>query len=171
MKKTHIVKLSGAPELAERAARWFARKWGIPEEAYRRSMAQALRAEAGVPQWYAVLAEDGSIIAGAGVIENDFHDRPDLSPNLCALYVEEPFRGRGIARALLDFARTEMARAGISRLYLVTDHTRFYERCGWEFLAMVHDTEGIPERMYTIACAPPQGTCAYAKAPHGDCKR
>ena len=38
---------------------------------------------------------------------------------------------------------------GIDTLYLVTDHTSFYERYGWEFLCMVQDSaEGTPIRMY-----------------------
>ena len=49
-----------------------------------------------VPQWYVVVQGD-KIIAGLGVIENDFHDRKDLSPNVCAVYVEEAYRCRGIA--------------------------------------------------------------------------
>lgn len=32
-----------------------------------------------------------------GSIENDFHDRKDLTPNICAVYTEEAYRGRGIA--------------------------------------------------------------------------
>ena len=91
---------------------------------------------------------DGSIVAGCGIIENDFHDRPDLAPNLCALYVEEPFRGRGIARRLLAHARAEAARMGYERLYLVTDHRRFYERCGWEYLGEAHEDDGAPIRLY-----------------------
>ena len=86
-----------------------------------------------VPQWYLLL--DGETIAGgAGVIENDFHDRPDLAPNLCALFVEPEFRGRGLARALLDAVRADLAGMGVETLYLVTDHTEFYERCGWQFV-------------------------------------
>lgn len=49
-----------------------------------------------VPQWYVVVQGD-KIIAGLGVIENDFHDRKDLSPNVCAVHVEEAYRCRGIA--------------------------------------------------------------------------
>ena len=75
---------------------------------------------------------DVDIVAGCGIIENDFHDRPDLAPNLCALYVEPARRGEGIARRLLDFARRDMGARGCDRLYLVTDHERLYERCGWE---------------------------------------
>ena len=37
----------------------------------------------------------------------------------------------------------------ISPVYLITDHTGFYERYGWEFLCMVWgDGEPQPSRMY-----------------------
>ena len=68
------------------------------------------------------------------MIENDFHDRRDLTPNLCALYVEAPFRGRGLAGELLAFARREMSAGGVKRLYLATDLVSFYERYGWSYL-------------------------------------
>ena len=101
-----------------------------------------------VPQWYTVM--DGErIIAGCGVIENDFHDRRDLAPNVCAVYVEEDFRNRGIAGELLRFVCQDMNLQGINTLYLLTDHTGFYERYGWEFLCMVRgDGEERMSRMY-----------------------
>ena len=37
---------------------------------------------------------------------------------------------------------------GIDKLYLVTDHTAFYERCGWSFLTMVQGDDGCQQRMY-----------------------
>ena len=40
--------------------------------------------------------ERSDFIGGMGVIENDFHDRKDLMPNVCAVYTEEAYRGRGI---------------------------------------------------------------------------
>ena len=98
--------------------------------------------------WYLCL--DGHrIIGGMGVIENDFHDRKDLTPNVCAVYTEEAYRGQGIAGRLLNMVVEDMCSKGISPLYLVTDHTGFYERYGWEFLCMVQG-DGEPEmtRMY-----------------------
>ena len=89
------------------------------------------------------------------MIENDFHERRDLAPNLCALYVEPDRRGRGIAGALLDFACRDMRAAGVERLYLVTDHTAFYERYGWTFLTMVTGDDRTQERMYTAPTLPP----------------
>ena len=83
------------------------------------------------------------------MIENDFHDRKDLSPNVCALYVEESFRSRGIAGRLLGMAVEDLRSKGISPVYLVTDHTGFYERYGWEFLCPVRcEEEQATSRMY-----------------------
>ena len=45
--------------------------------------------------------------------------------------------------------REDMRNKGISPVYLVTDHTGFYERYGWEFLCMVQgDGEEDMTRMY-----------------------
>ena len=95
-----IVKLREHPERKEEAAGWFHEKWGIPLEAYWESMEECLAGGGPVPQWYMAVADE-RIIGGLGVIENDFHDRKDLTPNVCAVYVEEDCRCRGIAGALL----------------------------------------------------------------------
>lgn len=110
-----ILPLRDAPVLADAAAVWFSRRWGIPAESYRESMEQCLRRKAPVPQWYVV--RDG---------------------------------GR-----LLDFIRRDLGAIGIPRLYLVTDHTAFYERYGWTFLTMVTGDDHLPERMYTAPTLPP----------------
>ena len=110
-----ILPLRDAPVLADAAAVWFSRRWGIPAESYRASMEQCLRRKAPVPQWYVV--RDG---------------------------------GR-----LLDFIRRDLGAMGIPRLYLVTDHTAFYERYGWTFLTMVTGDDHLPERMYTAPTLPP----------------
>ncbi len=143
-----IIRLTDRPELKVQAAAWFHAKWGVPEQAYLDSMADALRETAPVPQWY--LAREGPrIIGGMGVIENDFHDRKDLTPNVCAVYTEPDCRCRGIAGALLQFVCRDMHEKGIGTLYLLTDHTGFYERYGWDFFCMAQgDGEDAPSRMY-----------------------
>ena len=92
--------------------------------------------------------EGERIIGGCGIIANDFHKRPDLTPNLCALYVEEDCRGLGIAGRLLNNACADMAARGVDTLYLCTDHESFYERYGWEFYCMVEEDGGGECRMY-----------------------
>ena len=136
------------PELQEEASRWFSARWDIPVEAYRESIRECIARNTGIPQWYAMLNERQEIVAGAGVIENDFHDRKDLKPNLCALFVEEAYRGRGVARELLDSIQNEMRELGFPTLYLVTDLTGFYEKCGWQFLTTATGDDGNPIRVY-----------------------
>lgn len=133
-----ILMIREHPELAERAAQWYHSKWGIPLEAYVESINDCLKREKSVPQWYLAM-ENGEIVGGLGVIENDFHERKDLAPNVCAVYVEKEFRCRGIAGKLLNFVCEDMSKFGIDALYLLTDHTSFYERYGWEFLCMVRE--------------------------------
>lgn len=143
-----ILNLRDQPQWPDRAAEWFHAKWGVPLDAYRESMARCLRREGPVPQWY-LAVEGGTILGGLGVIENDFHDRKDLAPNVCAVYVEEAYRRQGIAGALLTHVCADLADMGVDTLYLLTDHTSFYERYGWRFLCMARgDGEDQPSRIY-----------------------
>lgn len=62
---------------------------------------------------------------------------------------EKNRRHRGVAGFLLYCVCGDMKNKGIDILYLVTDHTSFYERYGWEFLCMVQgDGESDLTRMY-----------------------
>lgn len=140
-----IIRLIDKPEIKEQAAQWFHEKWGIPLEAYIESMEDCLTGREAVPQWYVVM-ENNRIIGGAGVIENDFHNRKDLTPNVCAVYTEKDRRCNGVAGALLNYICADMKEKEIAALYLITDHTAFYERYGWEFLCMVQG-DGEPDMM------------------------
>lgn len=142
-----IICLQDRPALIPAAARWFHEKWEIPEEAYAQSMGQSIAQAGPVPRWY--LALDGeTIAAGMGVIENDFHDRPDLAPNVCAVYTEPEYRCQGLAGQLLRRVCGDMLALGIPRLYLVTDLVGFYERYDWEYLCQAQ-CDGEPIRVYT----------------------
>lgn len=135
MSRYKYTNLAEVPAMKEEAAEWFHSKWGVPKEAYLECMEAYLQGETEYG-WYLCL--DGEkIIAGMGVIENDFHDRKDLTPNVCAVYTEEAYRGQGIAGKLLTMVVEDCRKKGISPIYLITDHTNFYERYGWEFLCMV----------------------------------
>ena len=90
-----IIRITERPELKTAAAEWFHEKWGIPYEAYLESMEEAMSGKGAVPQWYLALYGD-RIAAGMGVIANDFHDRTDLTPNVCAVFTEPDFRCQGL---------------------------------------------------------------------------
>lgn len=83
--------------------------------------------------WYLCINRD-RIIGGMGVIENDFHNRKELSPNVCAVYTEEEYRCREIAGRLLNTVVNDLKAKKIMPIDLVTDHIGFYERYGREFM-------------------------------------
>ena len=151
IKNFKFIPLAEHPEYSAAAAEWFSEKWNIPKEAYIESINDCINRKHEVPTWYIILYNE-KIIAGAGIIENDFHERKDLYPNLCALYVEKEFRYLGIARYILDYARKDLKSVGYKKLYLITDHTDFYEKCGWHFLTYVKETDGNDIRMYEADC-------------------
>lgn len=135
------------PEIMEEASTWFHSKWHVPREAYLECMMAYLNNETEYG-WYLCLDEN-RIVGGLGVIENDFHDKKDLTPNVCAVYTDEDYRCQGIAGRLLNMAVEDLRSKGISPVYLLTNHTGFYERYGWEFLCMAQgDGEPYLSRMY-----------------------
>ena len=129
------ITLRDREDLKNKAAEWFHFKWGIPPEAYLKCMDAYLNKETEYG-WYLCL--DGEkIIGGMGVIDNDFHNRKDLTPNICAVYKEKEYRNKGIAGHLLDIVVDDLKAKDITPIYLVTDYTGFYEKYGWKFLCMV----------------------------------
>lgn len=128
-----IISIARRPDLIPAAAKWFNEKWQIPVEAYVESMNAALTDANGVPAWYVILDGD-RIIAGLGVIDNDFHKRPDLTPNLCALYVEREYRMRGLARRLLDHACRELGAHGCPTRILLPIIPAFMKGAAGTFL-------------------------------------
>ena len=147
MTKYEYISLREKSEIKGLAAEWFHSKWGVPTEAYLECMDAYLCNETEYG-WYLCLSGN-QIIGGMGVIENDFHDRKDLTPNVCAVFTEEGYRGQGIAGNLLNMVVNDMKSKGISPIYLITDHIGFYEKYGWEFLCMVQgDGEPNMTRMY-----------------------
>ena len=146
MTQLDYIDLRERPEIKDSAAEWFHSKWGVPKEAYLECMEDYLSGNTELG-WFLCL-DGGKIVGGMGVIENDFHERKDLSPNVCAVYTEEEYRGQGIAGKLLNIVVDDMKSKGISPIYLITDHTGFYERYGWECLCMVQGSDPEPSRMY-----------------------
>ena len=146
MAEYQYITLREKPELMNPAAEWFHSKWGVPTEAYLECMEAYLKKETELG-WF--LCMDGDrFVGGLGVIENDFHKSKELRPNVCALFVEPVYRKQGLARLLLDHACEKLAEHGITTAYLCTNHTDFYERCGWSFYGMVEEDGGDFCRMY-----------------------
>lgn len=136
-KKLKFLSLKDCPNLKYDAAKWFSDKWGVNQEAYLKCIDDFI-SDKSKYCWYICL-DNKNIVGGIGVIDNDFHNRKDLKPNLCALYVKEEYRNNKIAKKLLQLTIDNLKNQGISPLYLVTDHIGFYEKYGWKFFCFAKD--------------------------------
>lgn len=136
-----IVPLGRVPHLAPILAEWHFRQWGWmnPKKDVRRRIALFRRhTHTGqVPTTFVALVEDRPV-GSASLVGSDMETRPELGPWLASVYVDPPFRRRGIAGRLVDRVVREASLIGVERLYLFTpDQMRLYASLGWTELERV----------------------------------
>ncbi len=102
-----------------------------------------------LPEWW-VAYEGGTPVGCVGLITNDFISRMDLMPWLCALYVNEDKRGRGIAGKLIACVKEYAGKNGFSHIYLATDHVSFYEKYGGTCIGEGVHPWGETSRIYQM---------------------
>lgn len=144
-----LLNIRDNPDYLEIATDYFSCKWGIDRQIYYDSISDSISTQNALPRWY-LLKDNVDIIGCFGLIENDFMVRKDLLPWLCALYVEENMRGKGLGASLLEYGRKEAKKLGFSKLYLCTDHIGYYERYGWQYFGDEESEFGGKTRVYVI---------------------
>lgn len=149
MEDIKIISVREYPDYYNKAVDYFSSKWGINRKIYEDSISDSLTTENPTPRWY-LLLKDGEIIGSFGLIKNDFIVRKDLTPWLCALYIEEFERGKAAGSKLLARGRQEAEKLGFSKIYLCTDHVGYYEKCGWSFFGLEESEWGGKTRVYEI---------------------
>ena len=147
--KIEIISLRKTPERLERFIRYFSSHWNN-EAVYRDCMMACLKTASVLPQWYLLMAGE-AVVGGCGLIVNDFNARQDLWPWLCALYIEEAYRGHAYGKILLEHVKREASTLGFRTLYLLTDHVGYYEKYDFEFMGMTSDPFGSMSRIYHSA--------------------
>lgn len=75
---------------------------------------------------------DGKIVGFAGLVKESCINNSEFTPWLDFLFVDEKYRNRGIAKALIDFILGIARRDKIDNVYLCTvSHEEMYERFGF----------------------------------------
>lgn len=151
MDKFELISVREKPEALEENIAYFQRVWASEASmmVYDDAIRSTLMSDSTLPQWI-VLKHQDQIIGCAGLIPNDFISRMDLWPWLCALHIDEAYRGRGLSRLLIEAMKQKATDLGFEHLYLCTDHVGYYERFGFEYLAMGYHPWGESSRIYAI---------------------
>ena len=95
--------------------------------------AQLLR-ENRFTDWEAAFAavEDGEVIGYCTFLKEDYYPENRYSPWISSLFVDEVFRGRGIAGKLIKAAEEYAKANGFIIVYIPSDMSGFYEKYGYE---------------------------------------
>lgn len=146
-----ILSVREHPGLVDTFISYFQSKWASEESllVYEDCIRSCLEAKSPLPQWY-LLCDGKRTIGCAGLITNDFISRMDLYPWLCALYIEEAYRGHGYGARLIHKGREDAASAGFPKLYLCTDHIGYYERYGFGHVGTGYHPWGGSSRIYAV---------------------
>ena len=97
---------------------------------------------------FALVAHDGAKFLGSvSVIALDVAERPQYSPWVAALWVDDTYRRQGIGAALVERAVGALFSLGIQRAYLAASGGRrsFYVKRGWTQIE-----EDVGGRLLTI---------------------
>jgi len=146
-----VVSVRKHPEYKNTAIKYFQSKWASPNSmmVYEDCISNCINSSNRLPQWY-LLMDNEVIIGCAGLITNDFISRMDLYPWVCAVYIEEEYRGNAYSSLLLEQAKKDAKEGEFSHLYLCTDHIGYYEKYGFEYIGDGYHPWGEKSRIYSI---------------------
>lgn len=123
---THI------PQLAQ----WHHDQWGHlnpASSAERRIQSLQKQNQKGVIPVTFVAVEQDAPLGSASLVVNDLTTHPHLTPWLASVYVDTPYRRRGVGGALVRRVMQEAGALGVETIYLITpDQQRFYAALGWQ---------------------------------------
>lgn len=144
-----IISVKENPEFKDRAIKFIQSKWASEQSmmVYEDCITHCITPSNPLPQWY-LLMDGDKVIGCAGIVTNDFISRMDLYPWLCAVYIEEEYRGNAYSSILLENAKIDAKEGGFNHLYLSTDHIGLYEKFGFEFIGTGYHPWGDNSRIY-----------------------
>ncbi|MBO1306316.1 GNAT family N-acetyltransferase [Enterococcus sp. 669A] len=144
-----LLNLRESPELKNELTEYLQLQWANDEtnELYRDCLDHATTEKLALPMWYA-LKDEGTIIGCAGLIPNDFISRMDLMPWLCALFIDEAYRGKNLSRLIIDQIKKDSQKLGYQKLYLCTDHVGLYEKMNFTYIGDGFHPWGEKSRIY-----------------------
>jgi len=146
-----IISVREQPEYKDMILKYIQSKWASENtmKIYENCIEHCLKTQQPLPQWY-VLMDDDKPIGCAGLITNDFISRMDLYPWVCAVFVDEAYRGHRYGELLLNKAKEDALGGGFTTLNLCTEHIGYYEKFGFEYIGDGYHPWGASTRIYQV---------------------
>lgn len=145
-----IISVRDNPEYKEVAIKYIQDSWPeISPVIYENCISNCTESVQALPQWY-LLELNEQIIGCAGLITNDFISRMDLYPWICAIYIDDEYRGNAYSSLLIEKAKEDTKAAGFKHLNLCTDHIGFYEKFGFTYIGQGYHPWEEESRIYQI---------------------
>ena len=90
-----------------------------------------------------LLLNDDTLIGFISIFPNDCNEKNDLSPWYSTMYVKEEFRGNGYSKILNNAIISEARKRNISKLYLKTTLSNYYEKFGAVYIEKLNNGEKL----------------------------
>ncbi|MCH5279048.1 MAG: GNAT family N-acetyltransferase [Christensenellaceae bacterium] len=133
---------------------WMYHWWGADEgyslDEVKCYMAHSLN-DVRFPQTYGLFL-DNEIIGMYQFTYSDLDIRPDIYPWLANVFIREDYRGNGYMKLLIDSAKENAVKSGLTELYLFTEHIGLYEKYGFVFAEEIDTFKKTPriQRLYRL---------------------
>jgi len=148
--KITIENLADNIEYLEEVAMWCWEEWDRAKGASLEDVIYRTRhsiCKDKIPMTY-IAKHDEKLVGTVSIWQNDLISRQDLTPWIAALYIKKEYRGKGIGTLLQEKCIQVVSELGFEKLYLITDHENYYEKCGWKFLELAPLGNGKETRIY-----------------------
>ena len=143
-----VISVRESPQYKKEAILYFQKSWpSVLPVIYENCISHSIHAKNTLPQWYLLQLSD-NLIGCAGLITNDFISRGDLYPWLCALYIDEAYRGNDYGVLLVEKAKQDTKKFGFHHLYLCTGLIGYYEKMGFDYIGQGYHPWGEESRIY-----------------------
>ena len=143
-----IISVRESPDYINVAIPYFQKSWpSVLPIIYDNCISNSIDAKNSLPQWY-LLELKNNLIGCAGLITNDFISRGDLYPWLCALFIDEAYRGNDFGSLLIEKAKQDTKMFGFDYLYLCTSLIGYYEKYDFKYIGQGYHPWGEESRIY-----------------------
>lgn len=130
-----IVNLRDEPHYLPQLAQWHHAQWHFlnPGQSLSDRIAKMQAYLAGTLLPSTLVGKvNGELVGSASLVSCDMDTHSELSPWLASVYVDKPWRCRGVGGELVEAVMALAHAGGYSEMYLFTDEqSRFYEKLGW----------------------------------------